>query len=170
MSPHQVVAVGIRLFAIWLAIYALKEAPGFLVQLRKYDDQFAIGFTIAAVLIILGLLVVLWFFPRTIARRLLPGSAPAEPPVISPDAWFAVGCSLLGLWVLTDAIPALMRYFTFLYLDQRWGGYQSAAPWLASWGTVVCGAPPHWILVTAWREGPQKARNVGSRCWWEIAF
>ena len=167
MSPHQVVAVGVRLFAIWLAIYALRVAPGFLVQVRKYDDQFAIGLTIATVPIVLGVLIVLWFFPRTIARRLLPGSPPPEPPVISPDAWFAVGCSLLGLWVLSDAIPALVKYFMFLYLDQRSGGATSLP---AGWHAGAVSYVVHlligfWLLLGA--KGVRKlvmwARYAGGR-------
>ena len=167
MSPHQVVAVAVRLFAIWLAIYALRVTPAFLLQVQKYDDPFAMSFVVGAALIVLGILIVLWFFPRTIARRLLPGSAPAEPPVISPDAWFAVGCSLLGLWVLSDAIPALLKYFIFLYLDQRSGGTTSLP---SGWQAGAVSYTVHlligfWLLLGA--KGVRKlvmwARYAGGR-------
>jgi hypothetical protein len=75
----------------------------------------AIGVTVLGVLFVLFL----WFFPRTVARTLLPEQDSTPIANSSPDAWFAVGCALLGLWVLTEAVPALVRNIYVLFYAQR---------------------------------------------------
>jgi hypothetical protein len=35
-----------------------------------------------------------------------------------PDMWLSVGCALIGLWVLTSALPALVRNLIVLYLSR----------------------------------------------------
>jgi hypothetical protein len=119
MSPIQAVALGVRLFAIWLAIDMLRWIPYLYKDLRRFDNETvtAIGFA-TSVLIIL-LVVFLWFFPRTVALRLLPGRETQPITDVSPDRWFAVGCALLGLWVLTNAIPALVQNTYVLFYTQR---------------------------------------------------
>ena len=38
MSPHQTFAVAVRLFAIWLAIYAARTTPSFHRESVRTDD------------------------------------------------------------------------------------------------------------------------------------
>ena len=64
-------------------------------------------------------MLALWFFPRTVARTLLPGESTSPPVNSHPGSWFAVGCALLGLWVLTSAVPALVRNAYILFYVQR---------------------------------------------------
>jgi hypothetical protein len=61
----------------------------------------------------------LWFFPRSVARMLLPGVAAAEPVASSANEWLGVGCNLIGLWVLCLAVPGLIRYLILLYIGYR---------------------------------------------------
>ena len=74
--------------------------------------------TIAATISTLAVLVViwLWFFPRTIARGLLPLSSDAPARPSAPDTWIAVGSSLIGLWLFASAVPALTRNALVVYL------------------------------------------------------
>jgi hypothetical protein len=68
------------------------------------------------------LILAMWIFPYTIAGKL---SAPVEPQTqrpATPNTLLAVGCALIGLWTLTNAVPRLVFY---LYLghstdDRRW--------------------------------------------------
>jgi len=67
----------------------------------------------------IAVILVLWFFPQTIAGALLDASRPiaAEPP--SPDIWFAMGCALIGLWLIVPALSSLLYNLSILYLSQR---------------------------------------------------
>ena len=118
MSPHQTVTVAVRLFAIWLAIYWIRFVPGFYFEGLRHDDSSAVAIALAASVFAIVCLLVLWFFPRTIARGLLPPSSAEPAPPASPDMWFSVGSSLLGLFVMTTAIPALLRNFAVLFLTR----------------------------------------------------
>jgi hypothetical protein len=132
MSPHQTIAVGVRVFAVWIAVNLLMNAMGMLSAAKQFSEPSAKWFIGAIVLVTITFALVLWFFSRTVARLILPG--PGTPPAesASPDTWFAIGCSLLGLWVLTGVIPSLARYLFVLFLAQRSGtsapeGWHTAA-------------------------------------------
>ena len=118
MSPIQTVAVGVRLFAIWLAIYWARWTPTLYAWARDSDDPAASIFIAGIVLLCAGAVLFLWFFPRTVARSLLPaGDSVASS--IDREALFAVGCTLLGLWQLTEAVPALVGHLHTLVWVHR---------------------------------------------------
>ncbi len=119
MNPHQTLAVTVRLVAIWLFLYATSTMTGSYVEAHKYsapDSLLPILMGFGFVIIVCGLL---WFFPLFVAKRILPASAidNAQPNVF--DSWFSVGCSLIGVWVLAKAIPALISYIIGNYLGQK---------------------------------------------------
>jgi hypothetical protein len=116
MSPHQAVALGVRLFAIWLAIYVAREGVSLYALGRNQDDPYSHAIALGAFAVAALLLLVLWFFPRSVARGLLPPASDAPAPPASPDVWFAVGSALIGLWVMTSAVPAIGRDLAFMYL------------------------------------------------------
>ena len=115
MTPHQTLAVAVRLFAIVFAIYIVRELLAFYLSAREGDPHALSILATVSVLAVL-FLVVLWFFPRTIARGLLPLSSdtPAQPS--PPDIWFATGSSLIGLCLMAFAVPALARNSLVIYL------------------------------------------------------
>ncbi len=165
MSPIQIVALAVRLFAIWLAIYVLRWMPYLYRDLRRFDDATMTAIGVATAVLIILIVVFLWFFPRTVALRLLPGHEMPPTTNVSPDMWFAVGCSLLGLWVLTNVIPALVQNTYVLFYAQR---NQMSRP--EGWDAailhylveLVIGV---WLLLGA--SGARKlvwwARSVGTR-------
>jgi hypothetical protein len=71
MSSVQTVALGVRLFAIWLAIYCSRWAPYFYRQARETDDVGMILIFIGAAALAILAVLFLWFFPRTVARSSL---------------------------------------------------------------------------------------------------
>jgi len=93
MSPHQIVAVATRLFAVWLVIHLPGQVYGFFTEDIKLNDPsirpLAVCFAVLEVLVIL----VLWFFPHTIARALLKSSATEPPQPSSADTWLTMGCA-----------------------------------------------------------------------------
>src|SRR5687767_1640413 len=120
MSPHQSVAVAVRLFAIWLAACTLRAAsvtffggPATIYG-GPIDTK---GLIVAGIIGLLTLLVAafLWFFPLSTAKKLL--SSPVDTPTQAetPDSWLAMGCALIGLWLLASAIPFIVRDALMLY-------------------------------------------------------
>jgi hypothetical protein len=108
LTPHQALTVAVRLFAIIVALYVLREMAAFFIADVDQKDGFpaiAVVFTVLTVILV----IVLWFFPRSIARNLLPLSSDTPAPPSQPDAWIAAGASLIGLWLIADALPGLMR-------------------------------------------------------------
>jgi hypothetical protein len=120
VTPHQIVALALRLFAIWMGIQALGYVPWFFqVRGSQSPDYVYVTFMFALNVVII---LVLWFFPRIIAWKLLPSDDTRSQPPATADTWLAMGCTLIGLWTFTTTIPRLVEY---LYLvkstDDRWG-------------------------------------------------
>lgn len=118
MSPHQTIALAVRLFAIWFAIHVTRGMLEFYVAGNRNGDPNALPIALTISLLAVLFILFLWFFPLLIARGLLPSAAAEPAPPASPDVWFAVGCGLIGLWVLAWAVPALTRNLLVLYLVQ----------------------------------------------------
>jgi hypothetical protein len=116
MSPHQTVAVALRLFAVWLGIYGFRTVVSF----AYIRDSAAPGFGAAVAFLALTVLLViaLWFFPRCIAGKLLSSDSAKPEASATPDLWLAMGSALLGLWMLTSALPSLvLDTYALLYID-----------------------------------------------------
>jgi hypothetical protein len=105
MSPYQAVAVAVRIFAAWLGITVLRDLASFAFF---KPDMPGFGFAVTVLALAVLLVGILWLFPGTIAGKLLsPDNAKPETSA-SPDLWLAMGCALLGLWLLTSALPTLI--------------------------------------------------------------
>jgi hypothetical protein len=119
MTPHQVIAVAVRLFAVWVVIYVGRQAPLFYHQLTRVNDSGAVITTIVTSVVTILLVLFLWFFPRTVARNLLDVKVVAPTETASADTWFAVGCALIGLWLIVPALSSAIYKLSVLYLAQR---------------------------------------------------
>jgi hypothetical protein len=116
VTPHQALTVAVRLFAILVALYALREFLGFAFARSEYLDASAVPVAAVFTVVALAVVTVLWFFPRSIARGLLPGSADTPAPPSPPDVWIGVGSSVIGLWLIATALPGLFRNTVIMYL------------------------------------------------------
>jgi len=118
MTPHQTLAVAVRLFAILLALVATRELAWFYLDGRERADADVTLLSILSAAIAVAIVALLWIFPKRIASGLLPlpDDMPANPS--APNDWFAVGSSLIGLWLIADAVPALMQNLIVLYTIQ----------------------------------------------------
>lgn len=116
MSPYQAVAVAVRVFAVWLGIYVLRTAASFAFTPSREVPGFGVA---AAIVALTGVLVaLLWFFPGSIARKILSADNATADSTASPDLWLSMGCALLGLWMLTSAVPSLvLDGYALIYVD-----------------------------------------------------
>jgi hypothetical protein len=111
MSPQEIVAVGARLLAAWLVAHLpgqVNQFYWFIVTGVDASSASLVVFTACALVVEVLLILALWFFPLTIARKLLRASSAEPPTPLSPDIWLGMGCALIGLWLLTSSVPALL--------------------------------------------------------------
>src|SRR5262245_61233896 len=116
MTQHLILALGVRLFAVWCALVMVRELAVFLSLPRPSDESAALGVMVSGSIIVLIILLTMWFFPKSIARGLLPQSsdaAPAQPS--SYEMWFTLGIALIGLWFVASAITPILHNLGFMY-------------------------------------------------------
>ena len=120
VGREDFVAVGVRLFSVFLFLSVIKQVPG-VVQFFVADEQGRGWAIFNALALLSGVLicVLLWFFPLSIARRLLP--VMREPRTEAPmDASLALstGLTLIGAWVLAYGIVDAIYWLT-LFIRTR---------------------------------------------------
>lgn len=131
MTPHQTLAVAVRLFVIWLAIYVVREFLGFYSGSSQRDIENALPMLVILGPLAILVLVILWFFPKSVARGLLTQSTDKPVAPSAPQVWLAVGSSLIGLWLLASAVPALLRNTWLAYLyGPDFKSYKPNTAWL----------------------------------------
>jgi multisubunit Na+/H+ antiporter MnhB subunit len=131
MSPHQIIAVAVRLFAVWFAIHIPGNLYAFYGEGTKFGGSHTVLFTFIAAAVALGIVAALWTFPMMIASKLLTTKADPSIPEASPDTWLALGCALIGLWILTDSLPGLIRdSLVYIYYSSQptYGQLQGLLP------------------------------------------
>lgn len=105
MSREDFVAVAARLFAIFLLYITVRSVPGTLHVLSQPDGAgwyVLYGFLLMALLLFVAFL---WFFPLTVARKLLPVMRePRSETALDASMALSVGITLIGLWVLASAL------------------------------------------------------------------
>jgi hypothetical protein len=116
LTPHQALALGVRLFAVWYALVIVREVFGFLMMSRPPLDTDALVVVIVGSIVSAILLLILWFFPRSIARGLLPHSTDAPTQTLSYQMWFTLGTALLGLWFVASSITPILRNLSVMYV------------------------------------------------------
>ena len=115
MTPQQIVGLGIRLFAIWLAVMCLHYLIRIPAALEAaHAGEKAIGaYGVAAAYAVAALL--LWLFPMWTAHKLLPRTNFENSISLQPLEAARVGCALIGLWFFAqgflDAVWFLFRAF-----------------------------------------------------------
>jgi hypothetical protein len=110
VTNAQIVALGVRLFSIWLVLYLFGHAPGLWTFIEHGKSGSGAGFVVTVSAVLLLAAVGLWFFPLAVARKLLPKATLDQPTPLPVEQVQRAGFCLLGLWVLTEAVPDLIYY------------------------------------------------------------
>ncbi len=154
MTPRQIVAVFLRIFAVWLALQVLRTLP----TLFAKGAGEAPGFVYETFLFVLtgAIAVALWFFPSTIAGKLLPSPSVAAESSPTADTWLAMGCTLIGIWTLTSTIPHLVYDALAFSAASTYDDTSQIHEWVAS--NLVESAIAVWLLL-----GGKGIRKV---FWW----
>lgn len=107
MTPQQAVGLACRLFAIWLALGSFQS---WMLVRAAQSEGFAsahwVQYSVPGIYWLVA--VVLWFFPMSIAHRLVPRTRFEDRLVLPAQQMLVVACAVLGLLVLVmRALPAL---------------------------------------------------------------
>jgi hypothetical protein len=152
MTNAQVVALGVRLFSIWLALYLVRHVPAmWSLNTQQFPDSGAAAAVVIVSFILIAVAVSLWFFPLTVARKLIPKATLDQPTPLPIDQLQSAGFCLLGLWVLTEAVPRSV-YITFIvYHSTRPNAMVALEPhnYAAIAQTVIELAVGLWLLFGA---------------------
>jgi hypothetical protein len=114
MTARQFVAIGLRLFAIWLCISAL-QIFGVTSALQAATASYGtsapewMGFVIVGVLVAVGLVV--WVISGPMATGLLSGLVKTQEVKLSVSDLVVVGCVLMGLWWLKESIVPFIVFW-----------------------------------------------------------
>lgn len=118
MTPHQIIVVGLRLLAIIWLLLGIGTLIGAYPQIGPNPGAFAIATLAFAVLQVIPC-VVLWFFPATLARKLLPSP---KNDVVSPAPagatdWLTLGFIGIGVWGLIRGLIDTVYWVTFVAMS-----------------------------------------------------
>ena len=105
MSREDYVAVATRLFSIYVFFNIARSVPG-AIQILGQDQGMAMAGLYAFILFV-GILfcAFLWFFPLTVARKLLPVMRePRSEDTIGSATALSIGMTLIGIWFLGNAL------------------------------------------------------------------
>jgi len=115
VSREDYVAIAARLFAVYIGFKAVVQIP-IIVQTLSHDQGVAWAWLFALFLLVsLAICAVLWFFPLTIARNLLPVmTEPRSEQAISASIGLSLGLTLIGVWILAQGAIDSAYWLTLL--------------------------------------------------------
>jgi hypothetical protein len=124
MSPHQVVGLAVRLFAIWLAL----QGVPYLIEASNMplEGGPAVSYVLGATFIVVAL--ALWLFPMTIAHQLLARVPPDDPLSANSRELVHLAVVVTGMLLLALKVPALLWYFARWFLIQVSDKYDTETP------------------------------------------
>ena len=119
MSREDVIAVAVRLFAIFLFITLLR----FFAGMMTLDQVSPLRVWVVPVVGV-AICALLWFFPLSIARKLLPVMRePRSEAGMDGSMALSVGLTLLGVWLLATALPNATYWLSLFVLSRQSSGY-----------------------------------------------
>lgn len=118
MQKEHIVAIAVRLFSIFMFVYLVRYMSSFIPIITDpitYKGRQLLPILFVIVLIFVATL--LWFFPLTVAKKILPNinPSPASVPLAAKEIEL-VAFTVLGLWMLAHAIPDVFYWGTFVYM------------------------------------------------------
>jgi hypothetical protein len=120
VSREDFIAVASRLFAIFLLVLIARSIPSAIALIGQEGPQPSLA--LIAVVISSGLILcaILWLFPLTIARKLLPVmKQPISGTPMTGTVALSVGLTLVGIWILATAIPDTFYWATIFLLSRK---------------------------------------------------
>lgn len=119
MSFLQAAGLAVRLFSLWLFLFAFQSAAA-MIALRNSSNYSLVELALlcvpSAAAVIFGLL--LWRFPFAVARLLVPRTSDTATAITLRECWRLASVAI-GLLVLAEAAPLLMQSMAILLYNIR---------------------------------------------------
>ncbi len=114
LSREEVIAIASKLAGVFFAVLATKSAVETVPML---DFEYPYTWLLLSVVVAIPLFafLVLWFFPLTVARKLLPVMKKPGKPISKEGAsLIEIGCTLLGLWLFARALSDAIYWGVYI--------------------------------------------------------
>jgi hypothetical protein len=120
MSREDAISVAVRVFAIFLLVTVVRTIPWTLALIDQVEPKPSLVLVWLLSGLSLALCAYLWFFPLTVARKLLPAMRePRSETAMNGSVALTVGLTLLGVWVLAYALPDAIYWVTLFLLSRQ---------------------------------------------------
>jgi len=121
MKLEHIVALAARLFALAVAIYALRNGISLVPYFQEQGWETA---SYAYLVLMVGLLLLsfyLWYFPLCVTSRLVTfkGDGVTEATSASAKEIQAVGFTILGMYLLFNVISDIVYWLTIWFIGNR---------------------------------------------------
>jgi hypothetical protein len=110
MTPQQIVAVGIRFFAIYVTFQSLQYLiyiPAGIANTNLASQSY-ISYAFGILGVIAALLF--WFFPLSVANRIVPRTRFENHVNLQAFEAVRAGGSLIGLWLFATSMPSILWF------------------------------------------------------------
>lgn len=121
MSREDFVAIASRLFSAYMLFQIVQALPNIALTIAQYGEGwwFTSLYALAAIVAI-ALCAVLWFFPLTVARKLLPVMRePRSEQQIDASIAMSIGLVLLGVWFFANAVTDAVYWLSLFFVSRR---------------------------------------------------
>jgi len=113
MQPIHIIAILVRLFAVWLFINSIERVALLFIPTPVESSFYLLH--IAAISELLGS-IILWNFPTLISKKLVP----LEPNSLTHDKlslndWYRLAFVTLGIFLLLQAISDSFYWLTYMH-------------------------------------------------------
>ena len=122
MKVGELAAIAARIFAICLFLHSLHQFSGLAGYVGPYSPD---GLTIPLMYFLVAVLapmvaaILIWMFPVAISRAVLPNIESEEIKISNGNTFFPAALIILGVYILTYAVPALLFLITRTYIAWR---------------------------------------------------
>jgi hypothetical protein len=130
MKVHHYVGIGIKLFAIWLFLFSIQNMAFFLENIIYGTVQgMEASITISSLTYLpwLVLSIILWNFPLSIAKKIIPHLSEINPEGISTSSLLTVLISAISLFFLYSSVMDGVYWVTLINLSES-GSYAAFNP------------------------------------------
>ncbi len=141
MNPKSMLAIAVRLFAIYVMLMTL-QMFALALNFIKTNASGASPILFVAPVFVFILGFILWWFPLSVAGKIIPKNILEEPVVnFSPRSIAAAASGIFGLWVLLSALPHVFAYIGMqLYFNgPGQGSFLISEQFFASVVQTICG-------------------------------